>query len=543
MAAKPIRIISTPGIKRDGTKFEGDYYVDGQWVRFQRGLPRKISGYRNVTNYLAEISRGIKSFTQNNSTFIHSGGVSFLEKFTLDADANAGLVFDRTPATLNSQLDNSWQFDVLYDSISLTPSNKIIAQAAPNLASLYNSISGQVFYGDMQANDRLVELTLPDGVSASGGVCVLHPYLTIFGTDGSLGWSVPGNPADLIGEGSGNARIAAQKIVRGMPLRGGPGNSPSGLYWSTDAVVRASFVGGAQVFQFDTITSSSSILSPMCAIEYDGVYFWIGADRFYMFNGVVRDIENGLNLNYFFDSLNRNYAQKVFAFKVPRFGEIWWCYPRGDATECTHAIIYNVKENTWYDTELPNEGRSAGEFIPRYGTPFLTGTLYNPNRAAPDVRTTIDGLIRTTLTGDIRSLFLSNNYKLWQHEVGVNELDVNYVIPIQSYFETADMSNLVTTGQNKSLRCELMEPDFVQTGDMTVQITGRANSRSKEIAGETKTFVDNPSTPYEQVVYFKDIRREMRFRFESNTINGDYQMGQVIAHIEEADGTVLGATN
>ena len=33
---------SQPGIKRDGTKFEGDFYVDGQWVRFQRGRPRKI---------------------------------------------------------------------------------------------------------------------------------------------------------------------------------------------------------------------------------------------------------------------------------------------------------------------------------------------------------------------------------------------------------------------------------------------------------------------------------------------------------------------
>jgi hypothetical protein len=543
MAAKPVRIISKAGIKRDGTKFEGDYYVDGQWVRFQRGLPRKINGYRNVTDYLAEISRGMKSFTQNESTYIHSGGTTFLEKFTLDADGLSGIVYDRTPATLNSQLDNSWQFDVLYDSISLVPSNKIIAQAAPNLSSLYNSISGQVFYGDMQENDRLIELTLPEGVSASGGICVLHPYLTIFGTDGSLGWSVPGNPADLVGEGSGNARIAAQKIVRGLPLRGGPGNSPSGLYWSTDAVIRASFVGGQQVFQFDTITSASSVLSPMSIIEYDGVYFWVGVDRFYMFNGVVRDVENVLNINYFFDGLNREYAQKVFAYKVPRFGEIWWCYPRGDAVECSHAIIYNVKENTWYDTELPNGGRSAGEFIPRYAVPFLTGVEYNFNRPAADIRQTEDGLIRTTISGDIRTLFQSNNYKLWEHEVGVNEIDVNFVIPIQSYFETADMSILITNGQDKSLRCELLEPDFVQSGNMTVQITGRSNARSKEITGEVKTIVAEPTTPYEQVVYFKDIRREMRFRFESNTLNGDYQMGQVIAHIEEADGTVLGATN
>ena len=44
MAEKIVQIRSGPGIKRDGTKFEGDSYVDGQWVRWQRGLPRKMGG-------------------------------------------------------------------------------------------------------------------------------------------------------------------------------------------------------------------------------------------------------------------------------------------------------------------------------------------------------------------------------------------------------------------------------------------------------------------------------------------------------------------
>jgi hypothetical protein len=543
MSSSPIVLRSKPGIKRDGTKFEGDYYVDGQWVRFQRGLPRKMGGYKNVTNYLSDISRGLKSFTENQSTIIHSGSYSALEKFSLDENANASVVYDRTPITLNTTVNNTWQFDILYDSVNLSPSNKIIAQAAPNSVTQYNSLSGQVFVGDMRSNDALTEVTLPVGVSASGGICVLHPYLTVFGTNGSIAWTAPGSPSDFEGEGSGNARIAAQKIVRGLPLRGGPGNAPAGLYWSTDAVVRASFVGGAQIFQFDTISSSSSVLAPMTIIEYDGVYFWIGADRFYMFNGVVRDIDNQLNINYFFDGLNRQYAQKAFAFKVPRFGEIWWCYPRGNATECSHAIIYNVKEQTWYDTELPNGGRSAGEFIPRYGVPFLSGVEFNNQRTTYDIRITELDDTRITENNDIRVLFTSDNYKFWQHEVGTNEININLVTAIQSYFETADISDLISQGKNKSLRCELLEPDFVQSEDMTVQIVGRANARSKEIEGDQKVFAANPSTPYEQVVYFKDIRREMRFRFESNVLNGDYQMGQVIAHVGEADGTVLGATN
>lgn len=543
MPVSPVIIASKPGIKRDGTKFEGDYYVDGQWVRFQRGLPRKIGGYRAISNYLSQISRGMKTYTEDGYTFIHSGSSEYLERFTLDQNGNASAVTDRTPVTLNYSPNNAWQFDVLYDSINLIPSNKIIAQVAQNLDSLYNSIGGQLFVGDLRATDRLVEVVVPSGVSASGGVCVLHPYLTVFGTDGSVGWSAPGDPTNLTGVGSGNARVAAQKIVRGLPLRGGPGNAPAGLFWSTDAVVRASYVGGQQTFQFDTISSQSSILSPNSVIEYDGIYLWCGVDRFLMFNGVVRDIPNELNINYFFDGLNREYSQKVFAFKVPRFGEIWWCYPRGSATECTHAIIFNIREQTWYDTQLPNDGRSAGEFATQFATPLLTGVKYNDNKAPPVIRETQAGDIRITENGDIRIIYSSDNYKFWQHETGVNEIDINTLNAIQSYFETADISDLVMQGKNKSLRCELLEPDFVQSENMTVQIVGRANARAKEIASEQKTIVPTPSTPFEQVIFFKEIRREMRFRFESNIVDGDYQMGQVIAHIEEADGTVLGATN
>ncbi|MEG7750677.1 hypothetical protein U2087_15640, partial [Listeria monocytogenes] len=81
--------------------------------------------------------------------------------------------------------------------------------------------------------------------------------------------------------------------------------------------------------------------------------FWCGLDRLVSYNGVVQDVPNTMNSNFFFDNLNYDHATKVFAFKVPRFGEIWWCFPKGASTECNHAVIFNVRENTWYDTPLP----------------------------------------------------------------------------------------------------------------------------------------------------------------------------------------------
>ena len=195
MATTPIVLKSLPGIKRDGTRYEGDYHVDGQWVRWQRGLPRKVGGYTVVNRYLTEISRGVKTFTQNGETYFHSGSADFVQRFTLDASGNSSLMTDRTPITYNVGDNNLWQFDVIYDSQSIPAANMIVAQVAPNANCLCNTFGGQLFIGSMTGTDPLTEVTtFPAGVSVTGGVVSLHPYLMYFGNDGVIGWSVAGAP-------------------------------------------------------------------------------------------------------------------------------------------------------------------------------------------------------------------------------------------------------------------------------------------------------------------------------------------------------------
>jgi hypothetical protein len=127
-------------------------------------------------------------------------------------------------------------------------------------------------------------------------------------------------------------------------------------------------------WRYDIISSQSSILSSQSVIEYDGIYYWCGVDRFLMYNGVVKEIPNSMNQNWFFDNLNYNQRQKVWATKVPRYGEIWWFYPRGDATECTDVIIYNIREQTWYDAgSAIGAKRSAGYFSQVISYPIWAG--------------------------------------------------------------------------------------------------------------------------------------------------------------------------
>lgn len=592
MADSVIKIASQPGIKRDGTRFEGDAYVDGQWVRFQRGLPRKIGGYRSVNKFLQGLVRTLHEYTQDNLTYIHAGSANLVERLYIDGSNNTSVITDRTPASgFTAAANNMWQFDVLYDTVAMSPANKIVAQVAPNLQCICNSVGGEIFTGDLLDTAVLTSVSLPSGGNATGGIVVLHPYLIFFGTAGYWGWSVPGDPADLTGGGSGDAVITGQKIVRGLPLRGGPGNSPSGLFWSADSLLRASYVGGATTWQFDTLSTQTSILSAQSVIEYDGIFYWIGTDRFLMFNGVVREIPNVLNLNFFFDNLNYSQRQKVFAYKVPRFGEIWWCFPKGDSPEPNHAVIYNVRENTWYDCALPEGGRSAGIFPAVFRRPILAGVAPQnyiaqsvaidgggTGYALADVLTVeggeggvpveltvssetgnvIDGIeisnagsyttipanpVTTTGGGGAGATFdltFIQPYKLWIHEIGTDAVDGLNLQPIPSYFETADISLPVANQQNLALQVLMVEPDFVQSGDMTVEVRGRANARAPEVNSEAKTLVATPSTPQEQVLYFKAQRRELRFFFKSDVLGGNYEMGQVLAHVQPGDGTVIG---
>jgi hypothetical protein len=591
MAEQIVQIKSAPGIKRDGTKFEGDQYVDGQWVRFQRGLPRKIGGYRSINKFLRGLPRALHEYTQDLLTYIHAGSSDRLERFFIDATYNTSVITDRTPSSgFTADDGNLWQFATAYDT---TNGNQIVAQVAPNLNCICNSDGGALFVGDLLGTSALTQVTtVPANFSVTGGVVTLPPYTFAFGNDGYAAWSVPNDPADFTGSGAGNAYITGQKVVKGMPLRGGPGNSPSGLFWSADSLIRGTYVGGTAVFQFDTISAQSSILAANSVIEYDGIFYWIGTDRFLTFNGVVREVENNLNINFFFDNLNYAQRQKVFAYKVPRFGEIWWCFPFGDSIEPNHAVIYNVRENTWYDTALPNDGRGAGLFPAVFSKPLLSGVAPQEAQAVSvainaagtgyTVGNTLNvvggiGPITTELTvstvngsGGITGVTISNAgqydeipanpvsvtggsgsaatfnltfdnpYKFWVHEVGTDEIDGLTLNPIQSYFETADLSFPVTAQINKSMQVLMLEPDFVQSGDMTVQVMGRANARAPEVNGIIMTFPETPETPQEQVVFLKTQRRELRFRFESNTLGGNYQAGLILAHVQPGDGTTLG---
>ena len=508
MATKPFPIRSAPGIQRDGTRLAAKTYSDGLWCRWQRGLPRKMGGYIALTDDLFERVYGLSSFSQAGGVYQHLGGTSRITQVVSNSGGNFVSTADRTPVGFIPNPNNVWQMDFLATPLTFLDA-RVVAHAGQNLSEIDSEIETDVYVGDVTANTALIT-TAMDPVS--GGIVVLYPYLLAFSNAGRVDVSVL---EDLTMPPLDTGSVTGSKIVKGLSLRGG-GGGPAGLLWSLDSLIRATFnAGGAPTdppFSYDTISDDISVLSSRGIIADMGIYYWVGVDRFFMFNGVVREIPNNFNVNFFFDNLNFSQRQKVFAYKVPRFGEIWWCFPRGSATECNHAVIYNWRENFWFDTPLPETGRTDGIFAKVYNKPFMAGVQ----------PTSVDAFI------------------LWQHETGTDAINGSSVQPIRSYFETGDIT-LINAEQaaDKSLRVERVEPDFVQAGDMTMTVKGEANVKAPTINSVTKTFPAGTQSADQQTVTLKDgVRRIMRFNFESNTSGGNYESGECIGHLEPNDGRI-----
>lgn len=581
MTAKVVALSIKPGIQRDGTQFAAPTYVDGKWCRFHNGLPKKMGGYKAIFPSGTGISRGMILSSQNGLTYIFSGQNDGLYQYTTDNDDGVGSGPTNCTLTDFSVNDNNlWQFDIGYDA-SGNGQNNIIAHPGQNLEFIDSTTNTRPLFGPLTgttlapvgiftavgtltsgsptvtfattiaaigagvsvsgtgipANTTVVSanvvsgvwtvvlsnnatvsgsntLTFDNNISVSGGVLMLYPYLFVYGNYGLIQNCSAGDFNNWTSADSNANNVASTKIVKGLPLRGGT-TSPAGLFWSLDSVIRVTYspqtVGTTSIYwRYDLITQQSSIMSSQCVIEYDGIFYWMGVDRFLMYNGVVSEIENTQNLNWFFDNVNFSQRQKVWCTKVPRWGEIWWFYPRGDATECTDAIIYNIRTKTWYDAgSADGARRSAGTFSEVFHYPIWAGWDQNA----------------------------LGKYSLWQHESGVNSVFTNFVDAIDSYIETNNIGqqaglvgSVEQAGNNVWTRCERIEPDFVQSEQMYVLVTGKGYADD----------VDQTSAPYNfdpttLKIDMREQRREMRLRFGSNIVNGNYYMGKVLLSLDTGD--------
>ena len=490
-----------PGIQKDGTQLDSRSWIDGQHCRFQRGKPRKMGGYQELIGTLNNVPRGtylVPSTPNFNYYVADSDSIGYFIFNSQYVNLSGNVLIDRTPETFVEDQNNDFFFDSMYSDTD--KGGVLLAFAGPNLQSIDNTVERDIFFGELNpvvADEKLVST----GNSTSGGIVVLHPYLFIFGNDGHIRWTARNNPQII----AGDVRAAATKVVAGIATRGG-NSSPAGIFFSLNSVIRCTFVGEPLQFSFDTVSDETSILSSKSVIEYDGMIFWVGVDKFYSYNGTVRSIPNNMVSNWFFENLNYSQAQKVWATKVPRFNEIWFSFPFGGSLEANAAVVFNIELNIWYPTML---NRSAGTFPQIFPKPIWAENIVNE-----------DG-----------------NYSVWVHEVGYNRNRQGAQTSIDSYVETPIISLAAFgpdgsfNGINRWIEFIQFEPDMIQVGDMTMTIRGRKYARSPVV--DLQVINITPTTG--RIDILKQAR-EMTVVFRSNTLDGYYEMGNHLCLFKLGDG-------
>lgn len=492
----------SPGVERDSTVQDATHFVDAQHVRFYRGRPRKMAGWRRVTDELTGPITAVNMWAQSTLNSINTFSTSKIEAILTDKEGVGASIVDRTPVGLVADARLVWSTDVLFDAAAGSPQAVILAHGSYSAEDIEDQNETAVYIGDAIGTGVYVDA----GVTTSGGVLATHPFAVLYGSNGLVTWSNENEPFNYATGSAGSARVTANKIVAGARMPSG--NGPGALLISLDAVVAMSYIGGSAIFRFTEISTDSTILSSRSLVAFGGKFYWPGVDQFMVSDGAtVHPLRNNFNENWFYENLNYAQRQKVWGVAVPRFGEIWWHFPFGqDATECNRVIIYNIREDIWYDSEL---SRGAGMRARVFRYPVMADPTANA-----------DG-----------------TYSLYIHEFGMDAIDGDAVLPIQSYIETCDIG-FVNGGPtptnpinpNISSRIVKIEPDFTLTGTLAMQVYGQATANSPETAGGVYTITTTTET-----VGLRENFRHLRLKFSSGEVDGFFELGKVLLHMEPGD--------
>ena len=517
-------LISSPGFQRDGTPYDSKSYIAGQWCRFYKGRPRKMNGYRlmdagqsNSTYNEQPISGIVNSMFSvakpGNLVDLYLGRANSLSVFTINNQGFGDAEITRTPSTLTIDPNNKWSMDLFTTQVEGVVESYITAHCAPNNLGIANTINGTVFYGSstnlnvLQPVTDVNEQNPSHVVQVSGGIVFVSPFLLACGNDGVVYWSNEGDVTTW--DTSKNFLVVGNtKIVKGMPARSGTnitrgGSSPAVLLWSLNSLIRLTYtiVNDVETFGYETIQSDISILAPNSVVQYNQMFFWIGANQFFYFNGIVNKLDNTMCSDYFFNNLNYDQAAKIFGIVNPRYDEIWWFYPKGDSLECNAAVIFNVKDQIWYDTDI---NRASGIIPDTFSRPVLA-----------------DSATVSTPT----PISITQTYPIWLHETGLDKVINRKNYAIESWFQTHLIDLFSNDPQNTNMiYTRRIQPDFIQNGQMDVIVSTQNYPAETPVQQGPFPFQNN--TPFVDNINAQGSI--VNFIFRSNVQGGYYQMGKTL---------------
>jgi hypothetical protein len=267
----------------------------------------------------------------------------------------------------------------------------------------------------------------------------------------------------------------------------------------TDASVYSlQYLGPPFVWGSQLLGDNISIVGQNCVALASGIVYWMGVDKFYLYDGRVQTLGCDLR-RYVFNDINLTQNQQIFAGTNEGFNEVWWFYCSANSTTIDKYVVYNYQERIWY-----------------YGTMARTAWLDSGLRDYPQAAT--------------------YTYNIVNHEQGLNNNETGTETAIAANISSSEFD--IGDGHNFGFVWRVL-PDITfsnsenapDNSSPAVSMTlyglynsgsGSVTSASAQVASSSTYVITEEFTGQ---IFTRMRGRQMIFKIESNQINTTWQLG------------------
>ena len=265
--------------------------------------------------------------------------------------------------------------------------------------------------------------------------------------------------------------------------------------FTDQALYSLQYLGPPYVWGTQLLADNISIAGPNAVALASGVVYWMGVDKFYVYDGRVQTLNCDLR-RYVFSDFNQNQAEQVFAGTNEGFNEVWWFYCSAGSTVVDKYVIYNYLEKIWY-----------------YGTMGRTAWLDTGLQPYPIAATYINNIVN--------------------HEDGVDDNSTATPAPIVANISSSEFD--IGDGHNFGFVWRVL-PDLTfggsaasPTPQVTMTLQGLTNSGSGVTASAGQAVVKGSTyvitEEFTGQIYTRVRGRQLIFKLDSSQVGTTWQLG------------------
>lgn len=311
--------------------------------------------------------------------------------------------------------------------------------------------------------------------------------------DDPLMWEpLPTNSAGFIRVSRGS------RIVRAIP------NRQETLILTDASVYSLQFTGTTDVFALQELSDNISIISPRAVTTTNNITYWMGIDKFYMYDGRVKPLPTTVR-EYVFKDLNFAQADQIVSGTNEGYNEVWWFYPSGTSTWVDRYVIFNYLDQCWYFGTIDRTAWLDTSLRPY---PYAA---YTPPPADP-----------------VNDPYNQDPGVIYQHEFGIND----DTAPMVSYIQSNDFDIQQNDGETFMLTRRLI-PDINFNGSTAQQPEVDLAIRSRNFPGsqfqtdpsDNQRVIETSFGLFTNQVFIRARGRQLALKVSSDDLGVQWQLG------------------